>query len=114
MKLNAEEIKAIEEFIAARAGGMNNTAIGAYFGLGDFGQQKASAVFDVLSKIGVSVPPTIPRQGRPVVKAAKRRGRPIGDKDTRPRKPRSATSIAPSRSRLTAEQWQERLSAAGH
>ena len=101
MKLNAAEIREIEKFLTAREKGMTNAAIGAYFGLGDFGQQKASTTFKTLATIGVRVGAS---QGK--------RGRKPGQKDKVKRQPRViAKPIIPAR--LTAEQWQERLSAAG-
>ena len=107
MKLNAAEIREIEKFLTAREKGMTNGAIGAYFGLGDFGQQKASTTFKTLAEIGVRVSPT-----------KTKRGRKVGQKDRVKRKPRSdagkpRVEARPQPVRLTAEQWQERLSAHG-
>lgn len=99
MKLNAAEIREIEKFLTAREPGMTNGAVGAYFGLGDHAQQKASAAFGVLAKLGVRV-------------ADVKRGRPAGRKDAKSRKKRSEI-VRGQPARLTAEQWQERLSAAG-
>lgn len=107
MKLNAAEIREIEKFLTAREKGLTNAAIGAYFGLGDFGSQKASTTFKALASIGVRV-------------VEVKTGRKPGQKDTTKRKQRgdagiprvAAKPITPA-ARLSAEQWQERLSAAG-
>lgn len=106
MKLSAAEIAQIEKFLTAREQGMNNTAVGLYYSLGDFGQQKVSAAYTVLGAIGVRV-----------AEKASARARPLGLKDKSPRKRRArlqAAEAAPRRRVLTAEEWQERLSAAGH
>lgn len=99
MKLNAAEIREIEKFLTAREKGMNNGAIGAYFGLGDHASQKASVAFTVLSKIGVRVADTPKKRGGIPSHRAPRRAHGVA----------KATACA----RLTAEQWQERLSAHG-
>jgi hypothetical protein len=106
MKLNAAEIREIEKFLTAREKGLTNGAIGAYFGLGDHAQQKASVAFGVLAKLGVRVGPQPERRGRPPGPKNKFRSQ------ARP----EAVSVQPARNqpvRLSAEQWQERLSAHG-
>jgi hypothetical protein len=99
VKLNAAEIREIEKFLTAREKGLTNDAIGAYFGLGDFGGQKASTTFKTLATIGIRVSPTKDKRGR-------RMGHVVA------KKPR-AEVVRPQPVRLSAEQWQERLSAAG-
>ena len=122
MKLNAAEIREIEKFLTARETGMTNGAVGAYFGLGDHAQQKASVAFGVLAKLGVRVASTPKRFGGASTHRAAAKGkpgRPKGSKDTKPRKQRSYAGVPrgepvrPQPVRLTAEQWQERLSAHG-
>jgi hypothetical protein len=106
VKLNAAEIREIEKFLTAREKGMMNKAIGAYFGLGDFGAQKASTTFKTLATIGVRVSPTKTKPG------------PKAGSKYKPRSPARPEryhpqSDCPQPARLTAEQWQERLSVHG-
>jgi len=92
MKLSLSEIARIEALLTAREEGFGTKEIGIRFGLGDHPQAAASTTFVALHRLGIRVP------------APARKGRPIGTKN----KPFKA-----GRCIVSAEQWQERLSAAG-
>ena len=91
MKLNAAEIREIEKFLTAREDGLTNGAIAAYFGINDHGAHAVCMTYKALAAMGVRV-------------AVVKRGP----------KARPARPAAPAQPvRLSAEQWQERLSAHG-
>lgn len=103
MKLSPEQIGTIEALLTLRERGVSNTEIARRLEVAPFGPQKVSAAFIVLDTMGLPVSEA--KHGRPFRKTAKVK--------TKPKAARQKSARG-SRVFLSADQWQERLSAMGH
>ncbi|MDR6826461.1 hypothetical protein J2X48_000735 [Bosea sp. BE271] len=107
MKLSPEQIGTIEALLTLREKGVTDTEIGRRLEMGKYGQQYVGGAFATLTALGFPVR-QVGRGGnnrKPAAKAIKPAARSRGAAKSSTRQPRVF---------LTADQWQDRLSAMGH
>ncbi len=109
MKLSPEQIGTIEALLTLRERGVTNAEIGRRLGIEKFGQQKVSCAFAVLEAMGFD----FPKLGKGNHKFRRAAMASEQSKAAKPKAKRAKVERGP-RVFLSADQWQERLSALGH